>query len=63
MDDFFEVLVFWFLIPFLVIIMIVGVIQMSSENGVKRERQDKRYELCLKQHKDWVDGNCVTPVK
>lgn len=65
MDDFFEILIFCFLMPVLLFVLIFSLISLAddSNENEQKEKQDKRYELCLKNHKDWVDGDCVTPVK
>lgn len=65
MDDFFEVFFFVFIIPALVFVFIFSLVTLAddADKQDEKKKQDTRYELCLKNHKDWVDGNCVTPVK
>jgi hypothetical protein len=65
MDDFFEGLIFCILLPALLFLFLFSIIMMAdnSDNTDHEKKQDKRYELCLKIHKDWVDGSCITPVK
>lgn len=65
MDDFFEVFFLVFIVPALVFVFIFALVGLANDqdNTEKKHKEDTRYELCLKNHKDWVDGNCVTPVK
>jgi len=63
MDDFFEFLLFFLIVPALVFVFIFSLIGLAKDADQDDKREDSRYELCLKQHKDWVDGDCVTPVK
>lgn len=67
MDDFFEL----FVLPVIGALIVIGLIlafsaagdSIDKQNDQKHRDTDKRYELCLKSNRDWVDGNCVTAVK
>ncbi|UUG69523.1 hypothetical protein SEA_SHAM_223 [Streptomyces phage Sham] len=61
MDDFFEFLVICILLPFLFIMLVIGLVRLADEEDKEdQKKNDKRYELCLNRNMQWVDGNCIS---
>lgn len=61
MDDFVEAFIFCFILPFLFVVLIFGLIGLAENaDNAKKGKENKRYELCLKRDMQWIDGNCLT---
>jgi hypothetical protein len=58
-DDFMEILLFCVILPALLFVFFFSLFSLAEDES-NDNKQNKRYELCLKRDMQWVDGNCIS---